>query len=126
MLSLLSKHIKKNHGGLYSSAGHAFLKNTSGPETEKLKKKSKKLLEEKDQDIIVQCNSKITNYLDITHNLNDGSHCPYRKLKKETNYIHVNSNHPPSIIKEIPRSIEKKTLSLVFIDKYFSGVSHLL
>ena len=27
---------------------------------------------------------------------------------KTTNYINVNSDHPPSIIKEIPRSIEKR------------------
>ena len=51
---------------------------------------------------------KITNYLDITLNLNDGSYRPYRKPNKETNYIHVNSDHSPSIIKEIPRSIEER------------------
>ena len=27
---------------------------------------------------------------------------------EETNYIHVNSDHPPPIIKEIPQSIEKR------------------
>ena len=27
----------------------------------------------------------------------------------ETNYIHINLNHRPSVIKKIPRSIEKKT-----------------
>ena len=26
-----------------------------------------------------------------------------------TNYIHVNLNHPPSVIKEIPRSMEKSS-----------------
>ena len=36
------------------------------------------------------------------------TYCPCRKLSKETNYIQVNSDHPPLIIKEIPRSIEKK------------------
>ena len=50
---------------------------------------------------------KITNYLDITLNLNDGSYRLYGKPDEETNYIHVNSDHPPSIIKDIPRSIEK-------------------
>ena len=40
---------------------------TSGPEAEKLKKKFQKLF--KDLDIIVQCNLKITNLLDITLNL---------------------------------------------------------
>ena len=53
--------------------GLAILKNTSGPEAEKLKKKFQKLFKEKDLDIIAQCNLKVTNYLDITLNLNDGS-----------------------------------------------------
>ena len=115
MLSLLSKHINKNHIGLYRDDGLAILKNTSGPEAEKLKKKLQKLFKEKDLDIIIQCNLKITNYLDITLNLNDGSYRPYRKPNEETNYIHINSDHPPSIIKEISRSIEKKALNFVII-----------
>ena len=40
MLSLLSKHINKNHIGLYRDDGLAISKNTSGPAAEKLKNKS--------------------------------------------------------------------------------------
>ena len=104
----------------------AFLRNNSGPEAERLKKKFQKLFEEKDLDIIVQCNSEINNYLDITLNLNDGSYRPYWKSNEETNYFHATSDHPPSVIKEIPQSIEKSTLSFIMIEKVFSEVSHLL
>ena len=38
----------------------------------------------------------------------NGSYCPYRKPNEETNYIHINSYDPPSVIKEIPQSVEKK------------------
>ena len=48
MLSLLSEHITSNHTGLYRDGGLAILKNTSGPEAEKLKKKFQKLFKEKD------------------------------------------------------------------------------
>ena len=75
-----------------------------GHEAERLKT-FQKLFKEKCLDIIVQCNLKITNYLDVTLNLSDGSYCSYKKPNEETNYIHVNSDHPPSIIKEISRSI---------------------
>ena len=119
MLSVLSKHINKNHIGLYRNDSLAILKNNNGPEVEKLKKKKfQKLFKEKDLDVIVQCNLKITIYLDITLNQNDGSYCPYRKLNKGTNYIHVNSDHPPSIIKEIPCLIEKR-LDFVIIKNVF-------
>ena len=69
MLSVLSKHINKNHIGLYRNDSLAILKNNNGPEVEKLKKmKFQKLFKEKDLDVIVQCNLKITIYLDITLN----------------------------------------------------------
>ena len=51
---------------------------------------------------------KTVNYLDITLNLNDGSYRPCKKPNEETNYIHVNSDHPPSILKQLPKSIEKR------------------
>ena len=108
MLTLLSKQINKSHSGLYRDDDLAILNKASSPGAEKLKKKIQELFKEKDRDIIVQCNLKITNYLDITPNLNDGSHRPYRQPNEETNYIHVNSGHPPLTIKEIPRSIEKR------------------
>ena len=59
MLSLLSKDINKNHIGLYRDDALAILKNSSGPEAEKLKKKFEKLFKEKNLDIIVQCNLKL-------------------------------------------------------------------
>ena len=76
MFSLISKHINKNHIRLYRDKNLGILRNTSDPEAEKLKKKFQKLFKEKDLDIIVQCNLKITNYVDITPNLKDGLYRP--------------------------------------------------
>ena len=76
MLSLISKHINKNHIRLYRDDVLAISKNTSDPAVEELTKKIPKLFKEKDLDIIVQCNLEITNYLDITVNLNDCSYLP--------------------------------------------------
>ena len=55
---------------------------------------------------------KTVDYLDITLNLNDGTYRPFRKPDDETNYIHVDSDHPPNIIKQLPISIEKRLSSL--------------
>ena len=55
---------------------------------------------------------KIVNYLNVTLNLNDGSCRPYKKVNDEKNSIHVNSDHPPSILKQLPMSIEKRLPSL--------------
>ena len=50
---------------------------------------------------------KVVNYLDFTFNLNDGTYRPYQKPGNIILYIHVESNHPPNIIKQIPKTIEK-------------------
>ena len=96
MLSLLSKHINKNHIGLYRDDGFAILKNTSGPEAEKLKKKLQKLFKEKDLDIIIQCNLKITNYLDITLNLKRWFIPPLQKTQRR-NQLYSHQFRPPAI-----------------------------
>ena len=62
--------------------------------------------------IITECNLKVANYLDVTFNLNDGSYRPYQKPNDETHYIHIQSDHPPSITKQLPWSIEKRLSQL--------------
>ena len=96
-----------------------LLKNTSGPEVEKLKKKFQKLLKEKDLDIIVQCNLKITNFLDIT--LNQWFIPPLQKTQRRNELY---SRHHQSLKKFYDQL--KKTFNFVIIKKYFSRVGHLL
>ena len=52
MLPLLSKHIDKNHIGLYRDDSLAILKNTSSPEAEKTQEKFQMLFKEKDLDTL--------------------------------------------------------------------------
>ena len=46
--------------------------------------------------------------LDITFDLNTGSYRPYRKQNNDARYINVKSNHPPSILEQIPAAISKR------------------
>ena len=55
---------------------------------------------------------KVVNYLDVTLNLNDDSYQPYRKPNNETHYIHIHSDHPPCLTKQLPQSIEKRLSKL--------------
>ena len=65
------------------------------------------MFKQKGLQIILECTLKVINYLDVTCNLNDGSYRLYWKPNDETHYIHIQSDHPPSITKQLPRSIEK-------------------
>ena len=62
---------------------------------------------------------KTVNYLDVNFNLNDGTYKPYTKSNNEIKYIHKISNHPPSVIQQIPLSIESRLSSLSFNEKIF-------
>ena len=63
--------ICKNDFGLYRDDGLAVLKNKSGPQSEQVKKNIQKIFKDHGLDIIIQCNMKIANYLDVTFNLKD-------------------------------------------------------
>ena len=62
---------------------------------------------------------KVVNYLDVTFNLNDRTYKPYTKPNNEIKYIHKNSNHPSSVIWQIPLSIESRSSTLSFNEKIF-------
>ena len=107
MLHLIGKKYESKNIGLYRDDGLAVFKNVSGPASGKIKKQLQSLFNQKDLQIIIECNLKVVNYLDVTFNLNDGSYRPYQNPNGETYNIHIQSDQPPSITKQLSRSIEK-------------------
>ena len=97
----------------------AVFKNKSGPQAERVKKDFQKIYWENDLNIVIKCNLKIVNYLDVKLNLLNNTYKPFSKPKNEINYIHKESNHPPSIIKQIPFSIKSHLSSLSSNEKIF-------
>ena len=55
---------------------------------------------------------KVINYHSLTLKLNNRSNRPHKKPNEETNYVHVNPNQSPFILKQLPISIEKRISSL--------------
>ena len=121
MLNLLSKKYNKNDFGLYLDDGLVVLKNKSEPQSDHVKKNIQKIFKEHALDIIIQCNMKIVNYLDVTFDLNGGTYKPYKERNympnNEIKYIHKDSNHRPSVIREIQLSIESTLSILSFNEK---------
>ncbi|KAJ8036175.1 hypothetical protein HOLleu_20068 [Holothuria leucospilota] len=62
--------------------------------------------------ITVESNLKIVNYLNVTLNLTNGKHQPYRKHGNDPLYININSNHPPTVLKHLSTSIAKRVSEL--------------
>ena len=117
--NLLGRQYDTKNIGLYRDDGLPIFKNCSGPQMEKIMKGVQKVSKNNGLYVIIECNMKIVNYLDVTFNLNDGTNRSYQKPGNIIQYIHVESNHPPNIIKQIPKTIEKRLSQLFSNEKIF-------
>ena len=120
LLSLIPEKYKKENIGLYRDDGLSVFKNVSGPESERIKKDFQALFRKHKLELVIECNKKIVNYLDVTLDLNTGTYRPYHKPNNEVNYVHVKSNHPPNIIKQIPFSIQNRLSNLSANEEIFN------
>ena len=111
ILNLLHNILDKDFAGLYKDDGLTILRNLSGPEIEKKRKAIIMLFKEFEWNITIQTNLKIVNYLDAEINLDTGTYSPYRKPDDMPVYINKKSNHSPTIIKDIPKTIAKQISS---------------
>ena len=59
-------------------------------------------------------------FLNVTLNLTDSTYKPYHKPNDEICYIYKESNHPPSITKQLPISIETRLSKLSSNEKVFN------
>ena len=66
MLSLIGSKYNPNNIGLYRDDGLAVFKNTSSPQSEKIKKIFQKMFKNEGLDTIINCNMKIVNYLTLS------------------------------------------------------------
>ena len=70
-------------------------------------------------------NTKKVNFLDVTLDLCSESFMPYRKPNDKPLYVHVLSNHPPNVIKQIPQGINKRLARISSTDTDFKKASPL-
>ena len=75
----------------------------NGQQIDQLRKKIIKIFKETGFKTDIETNLKIVNFLDMTFNLINDSYKPYKKPNETLLYINKNSNHPPQIIKKVPK-----------------------
>ena len=105
--------------GLYRDDGLSIFKKWKW-KWKRLRNAHKKVFKNNGLDVIINCNMKIVNYLDATFNLNNGTYRPYQKPGNMIQYIQVESNHLPNIIKQIPKAIEKRLSQLSCNEEIFN------
>ena len=94
ILSKLPAVFEADCFGLYRDDGLAVVKNLSDQCTDNIRKRLVGLFKTENLDITVETNLKITDFLDITLNLNTEKFYPYRKPNDTPLYVNKKSNHP--------------------------------
>ncbi len=71
--------------------------------------------------ITIEANMTMVNFLDATLDLKSGKYWPHSKPGNVLSYIHVKSNHPPTILKNIPEGINKRLAELSSDEECFNN-----
>ena len=121
LLYVLSLKYNKTNIGLYRDDGLAVFRNICGLHCEKIKKEFQNLLRQHGLKLIIKCNVKIVDFLDVTLlNLTDTAYKPCHKPNDEICYIYKESNHSFSITKQLPISVETRLSNISSNEKVFN------
>ena len=118
LLSKLSP-LCQGHVGLYRDDGIVLSKKTAR-QVENLKKKICEIFRKEGLRVTISANQKEIDFLDVTFNLNSKSYRPYLKPGSSLKYVHKQSNHPPTILKNIPLAINHRLSSISSNEQLFN------
>ena len=107
ILHKMQEIVAKEMCGLYRDDGLIAVVG-GGQEAERIRKKLFNLFKGLGLRITAEANLKTVQFLDVILDLSDESFKPYIKANRRVQYVSVESNHPPSIIKNIPEGINKR------------------
>ena len=111
MLHLLSQRLGIDFVGLYRDDG-ATAQILSKKQADRTRKDIIAIFKSCGFTITVEINLPRKDMLDVTFDLPSGKYWPYRKPNNEPLYIHSKSNHPPSILKHLPKNINDRLSSI--------------
>ena len=84
-----------------------------------MKKELCKIFKDNGSSITNEANKKSVNYLDLTLDLETDSFKPYIKPNDNPVYVHMQSDHPPNILKNIPKSVNTRLSSISSNEEIF-------
>lgn len=125
ILSKLQPLLGQECVGLYRDDGLAVLKDASGHDADRIRKKIIDVFKSMGLNITIEVNRKVVDYLDITMNLATSTFQPFHKPNSTPLYVDVSSNHPPQVLKSIPVGINKRLQSISCNEAVFNDAKPL-
>ena len=101
------------------------MKNLSGPDIERKRKEIIKVFKNSGLNITIKTKLTSVDFLDVRFNLKDNIYEPYRKPNSDPIYINKQSNHPPNIIRDIPKAIGKRLSDISCNKSMFDKTVHV-
>ena len=107
ILHIMSQEFPEIDFGLYRDDGLGAMQIIPKPALERTKKKLHATFK-KHFGLTITCEGEKNpvNHLDVNFNMRNETYAPYRKPNDNPLYIHRESNHPPHIAKQLPKSTD--------------------
>ena len=112
LLGKVAPLISAKNIGLCGDNGLAVIHQANGPKMDRIRKDIIALFKSEGLSITIDTNLIETDFLDVLFSLEMEKIFPYRKPSNIPPYIHSESNHLPSIIKQLPSMINKRISNL--------------
>ena len=123
LLNKLSPVLGRTDSGLYRDDGLAALKRTPGHDADAARKRIIHTMKHYGLRITIETNLRTANFLDVTFDLPSGRFFPFRKPNDHPLYINAASNHPPSILRNLPAAISKRLSSISCDEQAFQDAA---
>ena len=115
----LGRIVNLKQVGLYGDDGIFYIPESNGPKTSSIQKKIIRAFKLLGLRIQIASNLKIVDFLDVTLNLNNGTFKPFSKNDSAPGFINISSNHPRSILRQIPNAVNQRINRLSSCKKIF-------
>ena len=113
LLFEIRKEFPELNCGLYRDDGMAEHRRIPGRRMEAIRQGLHELFRRHGLKITIEPpNKTVVDFLDVTFNMESGAYRPYRKPNDKPIYVHRKSNHPPNVLDQIPKSINKRLAAI--------------
>ena len=124
ILNKIRQEISCDQIGLYRDDGLAIIEDSNGQKMDRIRKNLHNLFQKEGLRITVEIHQDSVNFLDTELFLKDMTYKPYKKPNDKPLYLNTKSNHPPTIIKNIPSMISKRLSNISSSEEKFNEAKH--
>ena len=110
------------HLGAYRDDWLGYSRNTP-QQTDTVKKKIQKIFRNHGLKIEIQVNKDVVDFLDVTLDIRNCSYQVFTKTNSVPVYVQRQSNHPPSVLQNIPQSVNDRLNILSSSKEKFEAVA---